>query len=557
MHYSFSFWSLLLAVFLLALLVSHISWWVFRRYFPSTEICMAVHKNAGNWFSRERSVLRYLETPSVFGFLCTLLLMAIIPLNVTILAQVFELFVPSGDRITFPLIDSYGSFPLLVGLLFALVEVAFSALAEQKRKAGERRLSILIIIGIMIVVEAGLNFYRTWIMESDANIMTTFWDKMVGYGGPILAAFLGVIVPLAMVLLGGYAMLEFIMPVIKDAVIILRFLGGTFLIGIAVVLFGFHGTVELPGPVVRLRDKIYRLRKLHAEMKNAQRLLSHKFMKVKDNPLGVVGILVSKVDQLEQKVNAIETSQQISSNSAQADKFTFAEVKSKLGLKNVILKTKQEIREFRNAFAFHEHDFEHLSDQALSVQKAYKNWEPDYEAYLKDYENALAKTRAVRDFLQNSGIMALCESVEAALKNKAFDGVLPEHELSELRDIVEPQPHLSSTERDWRKYMADAAKRVVQAARLDILKFENACKESETWLVEHRLDYDQKELETDEFRLARIEKRLLDIDTRLNGIEDNQDERFGIIESGLRALALELRAVLIFLGLIIPLHKRI
>lgn len=557
MDYSFSFWSMLLVVFLVTLLVSHISWRVFHWYFPSTEICMAVHKNAGSWFSRERSVLRHLEVPSVFGFLCTLLLMAIVPLNVTILAQVFELFVPSGDRITLPLLDSYGSFPLLVGLLFALVEVAFSALAEQKRKAGERRAGILVIIAIMIIVEAGLNFYRTWIMESDANIMTTFWDKMVGYGGPILAAFLGVIVPLAMVLLGGYAMLEFIMPVIKDTVIILRFLGGTFLIGIAVILFGFHGTVELPGPVARLRDKVNRLRKLHAEMQNAHRFLSHKFRKVKENPLGVVGALESRVGQLEQKVNEIETPLQMSSNGVQADKFAFAEVKSKLGLKNVILKTKQEIREFRNAFAFHEHDFEQLSDQTLSVQKAYKNWKTDYDAYLKDYETALAKTRALRDFLQNSGVMALCESVEAALKNEAFDGVLPAHELSELRDIVEPQLQLSSTERNWRKYMADAAKRVVQAARLDILKFENACKERETWLVEHRLDYDQKELETNEFRLARIEKTLLGIDIRLNGIEDTQNERFGVIESGLRELAIKLHAVLILLGLIIPLHKRI
>jgi hypothetical protein len=111
-----------------------------------------------------------------------------------------------------------------------------------------------------------------------------------------------------MVLLGGYAMLEFIMPVIKDVVIIIRFLGGTFLIGVAVILFGFHGTVELPAPVVRLRDKVNRLRKLHAEMQNAHRFLSHKFRKARENPLGVVGVLESNVSQLEQKVGEIEMS---------------------------------------------------------------------------------------------------------------------------------------------------------------------------------------------------------------------------------------------------------
>jgi len=76
--------------------ISQISWWLFGRYFPSWRLCMLVHRNSRSWLARERKVLRHMEAPTVLGFIYTALLIPIILLNVTLLAQVFELFVETA-----------------------------------------------------------------------------------------------------------------------------------------------------------------------------------------------------------------------------------------------------------------------------------------------------------------------------------------------------------------------------------------------------------------------------------------------------------------------------
>lgn len=559
--HTFSVLWLLLTLMLLLVLISQFSWRVFGKYFPSAQLCLLVHKHGSAWLARERKILSSLNAPSVFGFLCTLILAAIIPLNVTLLAQIFELFVPPGDIVDLPIIGSYAIYPLMVGLLFTLVEVAFSALAEQKRKSGESLLSIRVVLAMMIVVEAGLNFYRAFILESDIEVMNTFWDKLIGFGGPALAAFLGVIVPLAMIMLGGYAMLEFIMPVIKDLAVLLRFVLGYSYFGTVVLLFGFHDRkpVMLPGPLTRLKDSLHDLRSLVKEMEKSRAALAQRFKELQPHHfVDVLGIdqqvreLYACIDELEEKY--AETSKMPQPSPSLLTK----DIQNKRELKREILNLKRQIRDFRATISVNAQDFESLSEQTLKAQKAYRKWKPVLCEFQRDYEITNQKINSVRYFLSNSGIAELCQSVHAALDMRSLDGsVLSSKDIDDLHRIVDPPAQLSRTERNWCKIVADASKSLLQTANTEINNAKNTYEYASNWLSEHEIAFNNEDLSAKETTLSNLERKLVAIDNRLRNIEDNRNDQFAIIEDRLRGLALELRAVLALLGLLIPLHKRI
>src|SRR4030042_4548007 len=142
LDHSFNFLGILISILILLFVITRISWWIFRKYFPGPIFCGKIHRYLQGWFERERKILSYFETPSVFGFLGAFLLVGIISLNVTLLAQIFELFVPPGQRIRIPYIGPYGTFPLIVGLLFALVQVALGTIRKMNKIRGEHTLPI-------------------------------------------------------------------------------------------------------------------------------------------------------------------------------------------------------------------------------------------------------------------------------------------------------------------------------------------------------------------------------------------------------------------------------
>lgn len=523
---------------------------------------MMIHKNTRSWFLSEKRILKSLEKLTVFGFICTLLLVVTVPLNTTILAQVFELFVPPGDPVDLPLVGNYGSFPLLVGVLFALTEVAFSALIEQKRHLKEKTIHLSSIIALMIIVEAGLNFYRSWIIEVDTAVVAeTFWDKLITVGSPSLAAFIGVVVPLAMVILAGYAMHQFIMPGIKNLLILLRFSISSLIIGIMALLFGFHNkrAVVLPGPVSRLVAELSKLKTMTAEMTHAVGVAESFFHQIKA-PSGL------GADAIEENVNALEekTSQLYSwsdlraKQSQNTDNNPAHAITNKLHLRKEVVKTKNQIREFFNDIHTSEKDFQDLSERTLTTQKNYKKWAQDINEYDKKYDYALQKKDTVSAHMKESKIALLCTSIIKALKKESFEEtLLSKQEIIDLAAIVGPPEQLSKSEKDWRKTIEESCKSVTFSVRIELIEIQNELNRCERWLNTHKIQADLAAATATEVRLAECEKKLITVDQRLESAEKNSHDLFQTTQTQLREMALQLRALFIWMSLLVPLKNRV
>lgn len=545
--------------------ISQLSWWFSKKYFPSIRLCMWVHRNAANWLTNEHKRLKEMDQPTVFGLLCALLLFGIVPLNVTILAQVFDIFVPPGEIITLPFIDSYGTFPLLVGLLFALTELAFSALMEQKRKLNQRTVFISIVIAAMILVEAGLNFYRGIIIEVDDAVMQTFWDKLIGFGGPTLAAFIGIVVPLAMVLLGAFAIIDFMIPVLRNIFILTRFVFSSMFIYLGILLFGWHPSnpVQLPSPITRLRDKVKELKEEAVSLTEKLKQLKEMYPEVEAAKLQDPNELEKEIFELENQLINEETRFLNGSNYngngfSPALSTAFAYVNCKSDLRGAIRGTKTEIRDFYTKKNSMEHEFEKLSEQLLNINKNGLSYNHKLNVYAKLFDAAEQQYKALVAQITKSKIVELCDCIDMVIKLETCSGSsLSEAETSDFIQIINPPSNLPKEEREWRKSIADTCKAIVQEANGELIKIQTTVNEAGEWLEIHRLSKPRTPVAMSDHRQSIMEKKLVDIDNRIQKLEKNNNDRFNELQIQLREIAIQLRAVIIWLNLLVKIPKRV
>jgi hypothetical protein len=193
--------------------------------------------------------------PSVvnaFGFLATPLWLLIIALNLVLLAQSLEVFMPGGDRVEIPFFGSYTWLSLLAGLLFSLSQSVFGVIAGENKRRSIVVLCLLLVV-LSIGVEMGLAGYRSWLIMTHAlDVDATTTDSLLSKG-VALTMFISFLVPVAHTALGFIAIPRFLVPL---ANYFPRLVGG-FLVLIwswfARFYFGFQRVVNVPASIKLLR----------------------------------------------------------------------------------------------------------------------------------------------------------------------------------------------------------------------------------------------------------------------------------------------------------------
>jgi hypothetical protein len=215
---------LLIGIFGIGLLQRFVSWISQRlrdknAYFPfNWSSCAWVYDNKSKWWQKAKEFLtRYPKHASVVGFFSILIWPLLICLNVLLLAQVLELFFSGGKRIPLPLVGTYSVFPLIMGILYATTQTLLGILhGHSNSKWG--KVGFIIILGLMIIVEAGLTAYRAWLLSTgEEPVAPTLVDIIMAKGGIVLGGMLGFFVPLAEAISGRVGFLNFIEPIIKTS----------------------------------------------------------------------------------------------------------------------------------------------------------------------------------------------------------------------------------------------------------------------------------------------------------------------------------------------------
>ena len=221
---------LLWCIFLIGI-ISRIIWFVGKQnarllYFPGYKVCMAVHQNIDKWWKTSKEMISSKPNVTVLGFFLTPIWILLIALNVVLLAQVLEVFFSGGKRIPLPYVGTYAVFPLIMGVLFATSETVLAVLYDHV-KSKTARVFLVTMVGLMILAEAGLAYYRAWLINTGALQMSpTMWDTVMFRSGPFLAALIGFCVPVSETLTGKFSFQDFIEGIVGSSV---RWIGGFFL----------------------------------------------------------------------------------------------------------------------------------------------------------------------------------------------------------------------------------------------------------------------------------------------------------------------------------------
>ena len=222
-------------------IITQLSWWIFKYPVPNYKFCFSVHKNIIGWFVSVSKLWELREIPTVFGGFAFAMMVSILIMNITLLAMVFEMDLPPSERITIPFIGSFGIYALMAGALFGLVQVAFGLLFEMRKKENNSTVWVIIIIIVTIVFECGLTSWRGLMLPSAEQLISpTLWDQAILFGGPILSGLLGVVIPLSAILLGPYAIFQFVEPIVKNIILSFRISLSYIGLGVLWILFGYH-----------------------------------------------------------------------------------------------------------------------------------------------------------------------------------------------------------------------------------------------------------------------------------------------------------------------------
>jgi hypothetical protein len=132
----------LLALMAVVIVAVHAAWWGFGTCLPSVEFV----RKAQHWLKTRWDALTELRPAAsvppadltVAGFLAALAWPVFILANLLILAQVLEDFFPSGRRVPFGAFGTYGSFALLVGVLFSVSQTVFGLVYGEAKVRAQR-----------------------------------------------------------------------------------------------------------------------------------------------------------------------------------------------------------------------------------------------------------------------------------------------------------------------------------------------------------------------------------------------------------------------------------
>jgi hypothetical protein len=258
---------LLLVVFGIGLL-ARLSWAFFRVHFWGGDLGIAVKNKLPLWLQKGIDLL--IEKPenlSTFGVFLMFIWILIIFLNVLLLAQVFELFFDSGSRILFPLVGSYTVVPLIMGVLLAFSQTAFKIIFDRGESKGIKVL-LAVIICVAVLTEGGLSAFRAWMLTIGKEAVSpSLWDMIMLRGGPILAGFLGLIVPLAEIFTGAIAFKEGVEPLVET---LTRWVGGLLILFMTAIvwwIFFIPEIIVLPDSIAFLRDKFRKVMNGSNELK--------------------------------------------------------------------------------------------------------------------------------------------------------------------------------------------------------------------------------------------------------------------------------------------------
>lgn len=536
--------------------LSHLSWWLLgEKYFPSKQVCYFVHWNYPGWFSREHKFFKtHLAEVSVFGFLSTLLLVGIIPLNVSILAQIFSLFFPENEEtLILPVIGEYMVFPLLIGLLYALVELALSALRDYRKQLKQNYIAVSVTIGVMIGVEMGLNVYRSIIMTGDPTIARTFWDSFLGIGGPVLAGFLGFVVPFATVLLGAHAMMEFVMPMIQNIAVAAHAALYNTIYGILYLLFGWHPktVVEIPRQVQRLRDETGDLRKQADELKGLYNQILPPFASInkmtKEAALPLqeeMDLLESNISRMEQKI-ALKKPTLTDKN----EKTYYPDIASKPDLRQAIEETKDEIRDYQMANNSNKSKIRNLSDKVVNFDDTHKKLQKAWDQCDADRKSLAQKLTSLEQELQELKIFDYCEAIDAVLRQEPLhSAVLSKAECDDLLAQITAGKSAPRQKKEKARAAADLSLKITAESHSDLIKIAKIAQDVRSWL-----DGTQMAPHSDEITLKTLlekqKSQLVDFNNRLNLVAKTTDARFDAMQYNLVTLAWQLAAYLTWIKL--------
>ncbi len=537
-------------------LLSQLSWWLLgEKYFPSKRIYHYVRWNFPGWFAKERKFFKsHLADVTVFGFLSTILLVGIVPLNVSILAQVFSLFFPENEEMVIvPIIGEYMVFPLLIGLLYALVEIALSALKDYRKGLKQNTLLVTVTIIAMIIVEMGLNTYRSVIMAGNPAIARTFWDNLLGIGGPVLAGFLGFVVPLATVLLGAYAMMDFIMPMIQNIAVILHSTVLFTIYGLLVLLFGWQ-----PKPVVEIPRQVDRLATETAEFKAQGDRLHNLFKQIlvsfttmnklaKTLRLPVqeeVVALGESISRLEDKV-ASKKPVQTGNNGATY----FPDISSKPDLKQAIEETRDEIRHHHTARESSKNKIVKISDKVVAYSRAWEELQAVRERYNTERMEIEQLLTSLEQGMLKLRIFEYCDAIDTVLRRESIQGTtLSKAECDNLLAQITAPRNASHQKKEMARAAADLSLKMVSEARSDLVAITKIGQDVRKW-IDDNPNVDPTEDANAGVYIDNLKTRLVDFNNRLNLVMKTMDARFDAMQQNLVTLAWQLAAYITWIKL--------
>ena len=304
---------------------------IFRKYwyFPQSRVCLYFHNNLPSWWKNAGKLLFYKpENLNVLGFILTLLWPLIVGMNLTLLAQIFELITPGGKRIVLSLVGTYSTLPLIMGILWAVSQAVLGILFEHVKSKGAK-IGIFVIASLTVVAETGLAIWRAWIISTGQEMISpTIWDKAMFIGGPLLAGILGFIIPVVEIVSSSIAFPHFIEPMVKG---ILRWIAGL-IVGIwccySWLTFGFHEPppqprrwVQLPSSIRDLLSNIKKIKKELKKLNETPKEVSSKIGNI-NKLLGDVksyGDLEKEIDKLEKEKDKIKSDWETWRSSARTD----------------------------------------------------------------------------------------------------------------------------------------------------------------------------------------------------------------------------------------------
>jgi hypothetical protein len=213
-------------------------------FWPDENTCRGVQQGLPKWRTKAKELLTYRPVATPVGFLLSVIWLAVISINVFILAQVLELFFPGGEKVKVPWFGIYTFIPLVLGGLYAFSETIIAILHEVfKSKWG--KIGLVILIVLMILAEGYLAYYRTWLIRlGDEPMSPTMVDAVMFKSGPILSALIALFVATSETLGGRFSFQLFIDGTIKASI---SWLGGIIVwiwCGVAYWLFGFLPPIE-------------------------------------------------------------------------------------------------------------------------------------------------------------------------------------------------------------------------------------------------------------------------------------------------------------------------